>query len=227
VICNPTTRVPAPPVCVSARLVKQHKDFLHLSRRLSPAFRPTELHCWAQMIARLGKQIDHPESVYYWAYRNGIPVFCPALTDGSIGDMLYFHSYKRDGLILDIVADIRAMNDEAISAKPRKTGMLVLGGGDASDLYGTTAAPRDPAHAHVLFGPVRAQLLTRLKLFPGLPKHHIANANLMRNGADYAVYLNTAQVQLVSTVACDTHCSDVVCLSAHKMTLCMPRCAGV
>ena len=29
----------------------------------------------------------------------------------------------------------------------------------------------------------------------GLPKHHIANANLMRNGADYAVYLNTAQVR--------------------------------
>lgn len=24
-------------------------------------------------------------------------------------------------------------------------------------------------------------------------KHHIANANLMRNGADYAVYINTAQ----------------------------------
>ena len=83
------------------------------------------------MIARLGKEIDNPESLYYWAYRNNIPVFCPALTDGSIGDMLYFHSYKRDGLILDIVADIRAMNDEAISAKPRKTGMLVLGGGDA------------------------------------------------------------------------------------------------
>ena len=87
------------------------------------------------MIARLGKEIDHPESVYYWAYRNGIPVFCPALTDGSIGDMLYFHSYKRDGLVLDIVADIRAMNDEAISAKPRKTGMLVLGGGDAPDHF--------------------------------------------------------------------------------------------
>mmetsp|Transcript_8405 Transcript_8405/g.1139 ORF Transcript_8405/g.1139 Transcript_8405/m.1139 type:complete len:102 (-) Transcript_8405:29-334(-) len=25
----------------------------------------------------------------------------------------------------------------------------------------------------------------------GLPKHHTCNANLMRNGADYAVYLNT------------------------------------
>ena len=27
----------------------------------------------------------------------------------------------------------------------------------------------------------------------GVPKHHICNANLMRNGADYAVYVNTAQ----------------------------------
>lgn len=30
-------------------------------------------------------------------------------------------------------------------------------------------------------------------LTAGLPKHHINNANLMRNGADFAVYLNTAQ----------------------------------
>lgn len=27
----------------------------------------------------------------------------------------------------------------------------------------------------------------------GIVKHHILNANLMRNGADYAVYLNTGQ----------------------------------
>lgn len=27
----------------------------------------------------------------------------------------------------------------------------------------------------------------------GLPKHHICNANMMRNGADFAVFLNTAQ----------------------------------
>lgn len=27
----------------------------------------------------------------------------------------------------------------------------------------------------------------------GVPKHHINNANLMRNGADFAVFLNTAQ----------------------------------
>jgi deoxyhypusine synthase len=26
-----------------------------------------------------------------------------------------------------------------------------------------------------------------------VPKHHICNANLMRNGADFAVFVNTAQ----------------------------------
>lgn len=84
-----------------------------------------------QMIMRLGKEIQNEDSIYYWAWKNNIPVYSPALTDGSIGDMLYFHSYKNPGLILDLVADIRAMNDEAIHASPRKTGMIILGGGEA------------------------------------------------------------------------------------------------
>uniref|UniRef100_A0AAZ3RUL3 Deoxyhypusine synthase n=1 Tax=Oncorhynchus tshawytscha TaxID=74940 RepID=A0AAZ3RUL3_ONCTS len=107
----------------------------------------------SKMIHRLGKEINNPESVYYWAYKNDIPVFSPALTDGSIGDMLYFHSYKNPGLVLDIVDDICRLNSKAVFAK--QTGMIILGG--------------------------------------GLVKHHIANANLMRNGADYAVFVNTGQ----------------------------------
>lgn len=109
----------------------------------------------SKVIHRLGKEINNEDSVYYWAYKNKIPVFCPALTDGSLGDMLYFHTFKTSPkqLRVDIVEDIRRMNDVAIHAK--RTGMVILGG--------------------------------------GLVKHHIANANLMRNGADYAVYINTAQ----------------------------------
>ena len=55
------------------------------------------------MVARLGREIDDPSSICYWAQRNGIPIFCPALTDGSLGDMLFFHSYKNPGLVLDII----------------------------------------------------------------------------------------------------------------------------
>ena len=88
---------------------------------------PTDL--LMQMIHRLGKEIDHPDSIYYWAYKHNIPVYCPALTDGSLGDMLYFHTFKNPGLVLDIIADIRSMNDEAMKAPPRKTGVIILGGG--------------------------------------------------------------------------------------------------
>ncbi|KAL5702639.1 deoxyhypusine synthase [Ranunculus cassubicifolius] len=109
----------------------------------------------SKVIARLGKEINDESSYLYWAYKNSIPVFCPGLTDGSLGDMLYFHSFRNPGLVVDIVQDIRAINGEAVHANPRKSGMIILGG--------------------------------------GLPKHHICNANMMRNGADYAVFINTAQ----------------------------------
>jgi len=109
----------------------------------------------SKIIHRLGKEINNEKSVYYWAYKNNIPVFCPALTDGSLGDMLYFHTFKASPqqLKVDIVEDIRRINTIAVRAK--RAGMLILGG--------------------------------------GVVKHHIANACLMRNGAESAVYINTAQ----------------------------------
>eukprot|EP00126_Sphaerothecum_destruens_P006535 Sdes_comp19409_c0_seq1m10733 len=105
----------------------------------------------SKIIHRLGKEINHPSSIYYWAYKNNIPVFCPAFTDGSLGDIIYFHSFKSPGLRIDLVEDIRNMNNQAVFA--RHTGMIILGG--------------------------------------GVVKHHICNANLMRNGADYSVFINT------------------------------------
>ncbi|KAF6024004.1 DHPS [Bugula neritina] len=107
----------------------------------------------SKVIHRLGKEINDKSSIYYWCYQNNIPVFSPALTDGSIGDMLYFHSHKTSGLVLDIVEDVRKMNNQAVTAK--HSGMIILGG--------------------------------------GLVKHHVNNANLMRNGADFSVNVNTGQ----------------------------------
>lgn len=43
--------------------------------------------------------------------QNDIPVFSPALTDGSVGDMLFFHSYKNPGLVLDIVEGKSTVTD--------------------------------------------------------------------------------------------------------------------
>lgn len=71
----------------------------------------------SKMIAYLGSKINNTSSIYYWAWKNNIPVYCPGITDGSLGDMIYFHSYKNPGLVIDLVGDIKAMNDEAVFAK--------------------------------------------------------------------------------------------------------------
>jgi len=54
-------------------------------------------------------------------------VFCPAFTDGALGDVIYFNTYREDGFIVDLVSDIRKINDIALHAK--KTGMIICGGG--------------------------------------------------------------------------------------------------
>lgn len=74
----------------------------------------------SKVIDRLGAEINDESSILYWAHKvslpparslarsgpvvdpfwcvltnqNKIPVFCPALTDGSLGDMMYFHTCK-------------------------------------------------------------------------------------------------------------------------------------
>ncbi|VUZ98411.1 deoxyhypusine synthase, putative [Plasmodium vivax] len=109
----------------------------------------------SEFIDKLGEEINDESSLIYWCHKNDIPVFCPGLTDGSLGDNLFFHNYGKkikNNLILDIVKDIKKINSLALNCK--KSGIIILGG--------------------------------------GLPKHHVCNANLMRNGADFAVYVNTA-----------------------------------
>lgn len=57
----------------------------------------------SHIITRLGTEINNEDSICYWAARNHIPIFSPALTDGSLGDMMYFHSFRNPGLICDIL----------------------------------------------------------------------------------------------------------------------------
>ena len=37
----------------------------------------------SSVIKRLGMEINHEDSIFYWAAKNDIPCYCPALTDGS------------------------------------------------------------------------------------------------------------------------------------------------
>ncbi len=107
----------------------------------------------SEFIKILGKEINNEKSILYWCWKNEIEVYCPAITDGSIGDMIHFFMYKHPDFKMDILSDIHKLNEYSITRK--KTGMILLGS--------------------------------------GIMKHHICNANLMRNGADYSVYINSGE----------------------------------
>ena len=107
----------------------------------------------SELIKLMGKKIDNPSSIYYWCYKNNIDVYCPAITDGSLGDMIHFFQYKHPDFKIDIASDIHKLNEFTITR--RKTGLIILGS--------------------------------------GIMKHHILNSNMMRNGADYSVYINSGE----------------------------------
>lgn len=107
----------------------------------------------SEFIKILGREINNKDSVLYWCWKNNIPAYCPAITDGSIGDMIHFFMYKHPEFKMDIASDIHELNEFTITRE--KTGIIILG--------------------------------------KGMMKHHILNSNMMRNGADYAVYINTGE----------------------------------
>ncbi len=108
----------------------------------------------SDIIWKLGEKINDKRSIYYWAWKNKIKVYCPSIMDGSLGDMIYFLKYTKgyEDFVVDIAGDTKNLNDSTIGLD--KSGVIILGA--------------------------------------GIVKHSILNAHLYRNGADYAVYINTA-----------------------------------
>ncbi|MEN2500416.1 MAG: hypothetical protein MHMPM18_004577 [Marteilia pararefringens] len=126
----------------------------------------------SEFIWKLGEIIDSEESILYWANKNKVPIFCPGIIDGAIGDIIFTHSLRKKSYLFERCPSIKELADvdrdyvtldssydliqlTKLALNSHKKAMLVLGG--------------------------------------ALPKHHIYNANLLANGADYAININTAQ----------------------------------
>ena len=82
----------------------------------------------SELIWKLGEKINDENSIYYWAWKNQIPVFCPAITDGSLGDMIYFFKYQgHQDFYIDLAEDMKRLNDSTIGLE--KSGVIILGSG--------------------------------------------------------------------------------------------------
>jgi deoxyhypusine synthase len=106
----------------------------------------------SDLIWKLGEKINDEESICYWAWKNKIRIFCPAITDGALGDNIYFFKSKKPEFKLDVSDDMKELVDSSFGLE--KAGAILLGS--------------------------------------GVIKHSILNANLFRDGVDYAVFINNS-----------------------------------
>jgi deoxyhypusine synthase len=78
----------------------------------------------------LGETLDDPDSVLKQAAENGVPVYCPALTDAEVGNFLYYYRQKddaHDDVGIEILDDYDALIEDGMLAET--TGLIAVGGG--------------------------------------------------------------------------------------------------
>jgi len=95
------------------KLQKEHK------RMLGPS----------EIIYELGKELKDESSILYWATKNNIPIFCPAILDGAFGLQLFYYKQDNPEIGIDVTADMKAESKLILNAE--KTGGIILGGGFA------------------------------------------------------------------------------------------------
>lgn len=86
-----------------------------------------QIFCPKDLIRELGLAINDESSILYWAAKNDIPIFCPGIIDGSLGDMIYFFKQTHKDFILDVSKEIKDIVNIALNSE--KTGGIILGGG--------------------------------------------------------------------------------------------------
>lgn len=81
----------------------------------------------SSLLHEIGARLDDKASFLHQAARKNVPVYCPAITDGSIGFQLFMLQQDDKDFMLDIVQDFKDMVLK-LSPDDRK-GLIVLGGG--------------------------------------------------------------------------------------------------
>lgn len=83
-------------------------------------------------LEQLGDRIDDPNSILYQCRKRGVPVFCPALNDSSIGIGLTHHRHRarqngRQGVVIDSIRDNYELT-QLVVRSPKTAAIYIAGG---------------------------------------------------------------------------------------------------
>ncbi|MBT3865737.1 deoxyhypusine synthase family protein [Candidatus Woesearchaeota archaeon] len=83
---------------------------------------------WAvsDMLREFGLMLNDEDSILFQAAKNNVPIFCPSITDGSMGFQLYMFQENNNDFIVDVVKDFA--NILFSVSQDDKKGLISLGG---------------------------------------------------------------------------------------------------
>jgi deoxyhypusine synthase len=88
--------------------------------KIKPVWTPSE------MLREIGLMLDDESSILYQAAKNNVPIFCPAITDGSFGFHLFMYQQDHKDFIVDVIGDFK--NILFSTSQDDKKGLISLGG---------------------------------------------------------------------------------------------------
>ena len=107
------------------------------------------LPCTYEVASEMGKYVgkheltrkNYDKSFLYWAWKNKVPVFCPGITDGAMGDLTTFFKRKNPKFAIDVTKDNYELT--RLLQNTDKAGCIVLGGGIAKHFLLNSAIFRE------------------------------------------------------------------------------------
>ncbi len=97
------------------------------TRLLEEIYREKRRLTVSELLREIGLRLEDENSFLYQAARRDVPVFCPAITDGSFGFHLFMARERHPDFDVDVVGDFGRMI-LYLSQEDRK-GVIALGGG--------------------------------------------------------------------------------------------------
>lgn len=102
-----------------------------------------------ELVYEMGRELELREipgrekSFVYWAYKNDIPIYCPALLDGAIGDLMYPYLKSNPNFIVDASEYFVQSTDRFLRLAKDKVpiGAILVGGSVPKHLFTNAAIP--------------------------------------------------------------------------------------
>lgn len=127
----------------------------HMQEMLSEIYKLKKRWSVCELLKEIGLRLNDENSFLYQAAKKEVPVFCPAITDGSLGFDLYLFKKDNPDFEVDVIKDFETII--FTTTHDEKKGIIALGGGVSKHhvilttlinggadyaLYMTTASPQ-------------------------------------------------------------------------------------